>query len=112
MPFATRLGAMDSAILSSLSDGCIDHLSASKTLLAGGLEAIVDTDVQRINEVTGFVDRVVTVCVRKASLGNYARNGLIRSNAAEPVAALGSKDWHIDGVAADDGSLITFYVVP
>ena len=110
--FADLVDDMDIMLMESLSDGRVDHLSGSGTPLAEGLEAIVDKDVERIAELTGFVDRVTTVTVRKALLPGMDRKGGFRSNTDDPVRDLGSQTWHIDGIAADDGHLITFYVVP
>ncbi|AQZ96632.1 hypothetical protein BVH74_18570 [Halopseudomonas phragmitis] len=103
---------MDTALLETLKDGRVDFLTAAGSVAVEGLDAIVDTDVQRINEVSGFVDRVVTVCVSKAALGAYDRKGGVRSNSIEPVKYLVGKNWHLDGIASDDGDLITFYLVP
>lgn len=112
MSFAALTDDMDSSIMESLKDGRVDHLAASGTVLAAGVEAIVDEGVERIAELTGFVDRVTTITVRKDLLPGLDRKGGFRSTADEPVAVLDSKTWHIDGIAADDGHLITFYVVP
>lgn len=110
--FADLVDDMDATLMESLNDGRVDHLSASGDPLVEGLQAIVDQNVERINEVTGFVDRVTTIGVLKAELSTLARQGRFRSHAAAPVAALGGKAWHISDVAADDGQWITFYVEP
>lgn len=110
--FDTLVSRMDAKLMAGLKDGRVDYLSASGQLLAEGLEAIVEREVTRVNEITGAVDRPITVCVLKSLLGRLDRQGRFRSNADEPVAALAGKTWHTDGIESDDGSLITFYLVP
>ena len=51
----------------------------------------------------GMITLVRTHCVQKRLLQPYDRKGAFRM--ADGV-------WQIDGVHSDDGSLITFYVVP
>lgn len=109
--FAALVDDMDSMLMGSLNDGRVDHLSAGGDPLAVEVEAIVDLDVERIAEF-GAIDRLMTVAVRKALIPNLDRQGSFRSNADNPIAVMGSKTWHIDGIASDDGHLITFYVVP
>jgi len=109
--FADLVDDMDSMLMESLSDGRVDHLSASGSPLAEGLEAIVDQGVERLAEF-GAVERLMTITVRKALIPHLDRKGGFRSNAGSPVPVMGGKVWHIDDVASDDGHLITFYVVP
>ncbi|MGE6790888.1 hypothetical protein ACQKFS_02545 [Pseudomonas guineae] len=103
---------MDTMLMSSLNDGGADYLNATGALMASGLEVIVDMDVERVDNLSGGVDRVMTIAVRKALVVPFDRKGAFRANADNPVKALGTKVWHIDGIAEDDGHLITFYVVP
>lgn len=110
--FDSLVGRMDTKLMGSLNDGRVDYFNASGQPLAAGIEAIVEREVERVNEVTGAIDRPITVCVLKSQLGKLDRKGIFRSNAADPVAALAGRDWTIDGIESDDGSLITFYVVP
>lgn len=110
--FADLTDDMDVDLLASLNDGCADYFTDTGAVAAEGIEAIVDRDVERINGVSGFVDRVMTICVQKSALGRLDRKGAFRSNADRPVKALGARLWHIDDIAEDDGHLITFYLVP
>lgn len=102
-PFGSLIAALDAAVMGSLSDGQGDYLSAAGVVLASGLELILDRDVERFDLATGALDRSVTLTVRKHLLQPLDRQGAFR---------LDGKTWHIDGIAADDGHLITFYVVP
>lgn len=101
--FGKALEAMDTAIASSLSDGLADYLSQAGVLLAKDVEVILDHDVERLDVVSGMLDRSVTITVRKGLLQPYDRKGAFR---------LDGKAWHIDGVAVDDGHWLTLYVVP
>tara|TARA_R110000764_G_scaffold2641_5_gene11475 strand:+ start:4994 stop:5332 length:339 start_codon:yes stop_codon:yes gene_type:complete len=109
--FADLTNEMDDSVMSSLKDGRIDLLTAAGAVAVVGVDAIVEQDVERISE-QGFVERVVTICVRKALLGSYDRKGAFVSNVEEPIADLAAKRWHLDGIESDDGHLITFYVRP
>lgn len=109
--FADLTSEMDATLLASLKDGRVDLLTAAGAVAVAGIDAIVEQNVERISE-QGFVERVVTICVRKASLDSYDRKGAFVSNADDPIADLASKRWHLDGIESDDGSLITFYVRP
>ncbi len=110
--FADLTDDMDEMIMSSLNDGAADYLNAAGAVLASSLEVIVDMDVERMDTISGGVERMVTVTVRKSLLVPFDRKGSFRSNADAPVKALSTKTWHIDGIAEDDGHMITFYVVP
>lgn len=103
--FAAMTGALDAAVMGSLNDGLGDHLSAAGVVLASGLELILDRNVDRFNidSVSGAMERAVTITVRKALLLQLDRQGAF---------LLDGQTWHIDGIAADDGHLITFFVVP
>ncbi|WP_235869766.1 MULTISPECIES: hypothetical protein [Pseudomonas] len=110
--FADLTSEMDATLLASLKDGRVDFLTASGSVAVEGLDAIVEQDVERIDELSGAVQRVVTICVLKNALGGYDRKGAFRSNSGEPVELLADKAMHLDGIESDDGSLITFYVRP
>lgn len=110
--FAARMDSMDANIMRSLKDGRVDYLAADGEVNTEAIEAIVEQDVTRIDEVNGAMDRVVTVCVIKSHLTRFDRKGAFRSNAGEPIRSLLDKTWHIDGIESDDGDMITFYVVP
>ncbi|WP_296125071.1 hypothetical protein [Pseudomonas sp. Ga0074129] len=101
---------MDDMIMSSLNDGIADYLNASGAVLAGGIEVILDKDVERVDIVSGMVDRSVTITVRRHLLQPLDRQGAFRLYPVEWGAD--GKTWHIDGIAEDDGHLITFYVKP
>ncbi len=103
--FGAMTAALDAAVMGSLNDGQGDHLSAAGVVLASGLELILDRNVERfdIDSVSGAMERAVTITARKALLPQLDRRGAFR---------LAGQLWHIDAIAADDGHLITFYVVP
>lgn len=103
MSFADLTDDMDAMLMSSLNDGLADYLNASGAVLAGGLEVILDKEVDRLDTASGMLDRAVVITVRKSLLEPFDRKGAF---------LLDGKTWHIDGIAEDDGHLITFYVVP
>lgn len=106
--FGNALASMDAAIMASLNDGFADYLNASGAVLAGGLEVILDKDVERMDLASGMVDRAVTITVQRHLLQPLDRKGAFR---LDPQAwGADGKTWHIDGIPADDGNLITFYV--
>ena len=108
--FGACIAALDAAVMASLGDGLADYLNASGAVLAGGIGVILDKDVERLDIVSGMVDRSVTITVRRHLLQPLDRQGAFRLDPAEWGAD--GKTWHIDGIAEDDGHLITFYVVP
>lgn len=110
MSFADLMDDMDAAIMASLNDGTGDYLNAAGAVLAGGVEVILDKDVERLDIVSGMVDRAVTIAVRRQLLHPLDLKGAFRLDPAEWGAD--GKTWHIGGIAEDDGHLITFYVVP
>lgn len=85
-------------------DGLADYLSAAGAVLASGVVVVIERDVERIDVAGGMIDRVVTATTRKQALQPFDRKGALR-------LADGTL-WHFDGIAADDGQLITLYVVP
>lgn len=103
MSFADLTDDMDAMLMSSLNDGLADYLNASGAVLAGGIEVILDKEVDRLDTASGMLDRAVVITVRKSLLEPFDRKGAF---------LLDGKTWHIDGIAEDDGHLITFYVVP
>lgn len=103
MSFADLTDDMDAMLMSSLNDGLADYLNASGAVLAGGIEVIFDKEVDRLDTASGMLDRAVVITVRKSLLEPFDRKGAF---------LLDGKTWHIDGIAEDDGHLITFYVVP
>lgn len=96
---------IDAAVMAALNDGQGDHLSVAGAVLVSGLELILDRNVERfeINSVSGAMERAVTITARKALLPQLDRRGAF---------LLDGQLWHIDGIASDDGHLITFFVVP
>jgi hypothetical protein len=101
--FGKALASMDAAIMASLNDGLADYLSATGAVLAGDVEVMLDKEVDRIDTASGMLDRAVTITVRKSLLQPFDRKGAF---------VFDGKTWHIDGIAEDDGHLITLYVVP
>jgi len=110
MSFADLVDDMDKMLMSSLNDGQGDYLSSDGAVLAAGLDIILDKEVERLDEVRGLIDRMATITVRRSLLRPFDRRGAFRLDPATWRAD--GKTWHIDGIAADDGHLITFYVVP
>lgn len=108
--FGNALASMDAAIMRSLNDGTADYLNAAGAVLASGLEVILDKDVERLDVVSGMLDRGVTITVHRPLLQPFDRKGAFR---LDPEAwGADGKTWHIDGIAEDDGHLITLYVKP
>lgn len=103
MSWARMRDGMNKTILRTLADGRATYLAATGAVLASGIDAILEHDAERIDVAGGMVERVATLTVSKATLQPFDRKGAF---------ALAGQTWHIDGIAADDGHLITFYVVP
>ena len=108
--FGEALASMDAAIMASLNDGTADYFNAAGAVLASGLEVILDKDVERLDVVGGVIDRAVSITVRRHLLQPLDRKGAFRLDPQDWGAD--GKTWHIDGIAEDDGHLITFYVKP
>jgi len=108
--FGACIAALDAAVMASLSDGLADYLNASGAILVWGIEVMLDKDIERVDIVSGMVDRSVTITVRRKLLQPLDRQGAFRLDPA--VWGADGKTWHIDGIAEDDGHLITFYVKP
>ena len=103
MSWAAMRDRMNKTIMRTLADGAAEYLSATGAVLARGVEVIMERDVERLDDVSGMLDRSVTITVRKSLLQPFDRKGAF---------VMDGKTWHIDGIAADDGHMITFYVVP
>lgn len=101
--FGEALDDLDASIELSLTDGTGQHLSAAGEVLVTDLALMLDLEAERFSPVSGAVDRVASITVRKSSLQPLDRKGTF---------LLDGKTWHIDGIASDDGSWLTFYVVP
>ncbi|NQD80276.1 hypothetical protein HP436_08785 [Pseudomonas sp. CrR14] len=88
-----------------LADSTAKYLSARGETLADDLPIQLDRNVDPMEFGIGAVGRVTTVTVRKALLVPFDRK-------ASFVVA--GEQWHItkDGIAADDGHMITLYVEP
>lgn len=103
MSFAALTDEMDAMVMASLNDGQATYLNAAGAVLVSGVEVILDRDVERLDVVSGMLDRAVTITVRKGLLQPFDRKGAFRHD---------GKTWHIDGIAVDDGHWLTLYVVP
>lgn len=101
--FASAMQRLHAVGMERLADSAGDYLDRNGTVLAAGLALIVDKDVERVDMVSGAVDRGVTVAVQHDLIQPLDRKGAF---------VVDGKTLHIDGIAADDGHLITFYVVP
>ena len=100
--FGDLVDDLDDQVMASLSDEQVDYLSREGGVVAMAVPVIVDHGVARADRVDALT-LVRTVCAQKSLLQPYDRKGAFRM--ADGV-------WQIDGVHSDDGSLITFYVVP
>lgn len=100
--FGGLVDDLDDQVMASLSDGLASYLSRDGLVLVEQLPVIVELDVER-EDRAGLITLVRTHCVQKRLLEPYDRKGAFRM--ADGV-------WQIDGIHSDDGSLITFYVVP
>lgn len=97
---------LHASVLSRLSDGPATYLARTGEVLAEDIKVILDREVERtdrVDSVTGLFERTTTLTVRKGPLQRFDRQGAF---------VLDGKTWHIDGIASDDGHLITLYVVP
>lgn len=101
--FGALVDDLDALVMDSLSDGSAQYLSRTGAVLAEAVPVIVDLDVERVDSVDRGLDRVRTHCVQKH---------LLRPLDLKGVFVMDGKTWHIDGIAEDDGHLITLYVVP
>jgi len=101
--FGDCIAALDDAVMDSLNDGTADYRSRTGEVLAEGVPVIVDLDAERVDAIAGAIDRVRTHCVRRHLLQPLDLKGAF---------VMDGRAWHIDGIADDDGHLITFYVVP
>lgn len=100
--FFDQVEEMDALLLDALGDGQVTYLSRTGVVLAVGVSVEITPNVDRLD--TGVLDRSTTFAVRKSLLQPFDRKGAFRDSVG--------KLWHIDGIVDDDGSLITFYVVP
>lgn len=100
--FGDLVDDLDDQVMASLSDGDAEYLSREGEVLAPRVPVIVEADVAR-EDRAGAITLVRSICVQKRLLEPYDRKGAFR---------MPDGVWHIDGVHSDDGSLITFYVVP
>ncbi|MEJ6656055.1 MAG: hypothetical protein QNL70_08620 [Pseudomonas sp.] len=101
--FARLMQRMHAVGADRLSDSQGDYLDRNGAVLATELALIIDKDVDRVDMVSGAVDRGITVAVL---------HGLIQPLDRKGAFVVDGKTLHIDGIAEDDGHLITFYVVP
>ena len=102
--FGRLMGRLHSVGQARTADSLVDYLDRQGSALVEGLAVAVDDSVERLNEQANTIDRVRTISALKAALRPLDRKGAFRDQAG--------KVWHIDGIHADDGHLITFYVVP
>lgn len=101
--FARARDRLHMAVLSRLADGTADYFHADGTVIAVGIEVLLERNVERLNTVDGLLDRVVTITVPKGVLSPFDRKGMFH---------IDGKIWHIDGIADDDGHFLTLYLVP
>ncbi|WP_285259245.1 hypothetical protein [Halopseudomonas bauzanensis] len=85
-----------------LADSIGNYVDRNGAVLAQELELQVDRNVERFGE-GHTVDRVATISALRSLIQPLDRKGAF---------VIGTETLHIDGIADDDGHLITFYVVP
>ena len=86
-----------------LADSLGAYLDKTGAVLAEDLELIVDRDVERVDMANGMIDRAVMVTVRSSLIQPLDRKGAF---------LIDGKKLHFDGVASDDGHMISLYVRP
>jgi len=100
--FVDLVDDMDGTIAETLGDGLASYRDRSGVELAGALPVIVEKGVERTDNPG--LERVRTMEVRRNQLPRLDRKGSFLDEDGEA--------WAIDGIHADDGDWITFYVVP
>lgn len=95
---------MDATLLEVLGDGNVAYLDRQGAVINGALPVEIEDGVVPIDLVDRAVDRVRTMAVQKHLIQPFDREGAFRDDSG--------KLWYIDGIHADDGHLITFYVEP
>jgi hypothetical protein len=101
--FARLTGELDAQVMDTFNDGTADYLSSTGRVLAQAVPVIVEEAVERLDIISGAVDRVRTHAVQRHLLQPFDRKGAF---------VMCGKTWHIDGIASDDGQFIILYVVP
>ncbi|HCE6898855.1 hypothetical protein [Pseudomonas aeruginosa] len=99
--FSELVADMDEIIADVLGDGEFGYLDRSGRQI-GNAAVIVEEGVERME--AGALDRYRTIACRKAELQPLDRKGAFLDSDGQV--------WRIDGIHADDGDWITFYVVP
>lgn len=99
MDFDQRIRAMDKKLLRHLNDGVASFYDKTGALLAENIKVMLDRDVQHPAE---FIERITTITIRIADLPNFDRQGHIEHKGI---------GWRIDGIASDDGYLLTLKVL-
>ncbi|SDH49459.1 hypothetical protein [Pseudomonas panipatensis] len=100
--FTDLVDDMDETIADTLGDGQVSYRDRNGVELVGALAVIVEKGVERIDAPA--LDRVQTMEVRRRLLPRLDRKGSFLD--------VDGNTWAIDGIHADDGDWITFYVVP
>ncbi len=100
--FSDLVDDMDATIAEALSDGSFDYLDRNGVRLVESLAGIVEQGVERLD--VSAIDRFRTLEVRKRLLPRVDNRGSFLDEEGNA--------WSIDGIHADDGDWITFYVVP
>ncbi|HCH7696459.1 hypothetical protein ACIUV6_06110 [Pseudomonas aeruginosa] len=99
--FSELVADMDEIIADVLGDGEFGYLDRSGRQV-GNAAVIVEEGVERME--AGALDRYRTIACRKTELQPLDRKGAFLDSDGQV--------WRIDGIHADDGDWITFYVVP
>lgn len=101
--FAAALARMHCVGVDRLSDETADYLDGQGNLVAEDVPIMNDKDVVAAGFEEILLDPRRSLSALRAHLPAIHRGGSFQ---------IAGKAWHIDGIAADDGHLITFYVVP
>ena len=101
--FGRALQRLHQVSSTHLADSAGAYVDRNGVVLAAELALMVDRDVERIDMASGMVDRAVTVT---------ALHNLVQPLDRKGAFVVDGKTLHIDGIASDDGYMISFYVVP
>lgn len=98
MTFADLTDDMDAMIMSSLNDGLGDYFDSAGTLVAQGIELMIDKNLQRVGPDGVFMSEAVGVTWRKQALPVVIRGGFF---------VFGPRRYVVEETIQDDGHMLT-----
>lgn len=98
--YGRALARLHRTVQNSLADSVAVYYDRSGAVIEDALPVIVEHSVERMDSFNAF-EHWTTVSFVIASASKIDRQGKFRIN---------NKDWQIDGIASDDGHVISFYV--